>query len=101
MSLATLSLREWEVARLAFIGMSNKAIAHTLNVAEGTVKVHLHNLMQQLGTKNRTALAAIILAPVSGSVATANAGRAGSLPELGQWQRAEVSDLDTQMRAQQ
>src|ERR1700730_11479741 len=65
MSPNTLSQREWEVARLASIGVSNKGIASVLNVAEGTVKVHLHRIMQKLGVKNRTVLAAIILGPAA------------------------------------
>ena len=60
--MGTLSQREWEVARLASIGVSNKGIGRVLNIAEGTVKVHLHNIMQKLGVKNRTVLAAVTLA---------------------------------------
>ena len=32
-------------------------IASRLDITEGTVKIHLHNIYQKLGIKNRTALA--------------------------------------------
>ncbi len=52
-----LSVREREVMLLAAKGLANKMIARELNVAEGTVKLHLHRVYQKLGIKGRFALA--------------------------------------------
>jgi DNA-binding NarL/FixJ family response regulator len=35
-------------------GLPNKSIANTLNVAEGTVKLHVAAIMRALGARNRT-----------------------------------------------
>jgi two-component system, NarL family, nitrate/nitrite response regulator NarL len=51
-----LSPREREVAHLVVRGLSNKEVARTLSVREGTVKIHLHNIFQKLGAKNRYGL---------------------------------------------
>jgi len=51
-----LSVREREVMLLAAKGLPNKVIARELNVAEGTVKLHLHRVYQKLGIKGRYAL---------------------------------------------
>ncbi|MGH6755141.1 MAG: response regulator transcription factor, partial [Bradyrhizobium sp.] len=32
----------------------NKTIAYELNVSEGTVKVHIRNIMRKLNVRNRT-----------------------------------------------
>jgi DNA-binding CsgD family transcriptional regulator len=52
-----LSVRERQVALLAAKGLTNKLIARELSVAEGTVKIHLHNVYQKLGIRGRYALA--------------------------------------------
>jgi VCBS repeat-containing protein len=57
--LGMLTHREREIARLVCDGLSNKEIAHQLNVSRGTVKVHLHNIFQKLEISNRTVLATI------------------------------------------
>jgi two-component system, NarL family, nitrate/nitrite response regulator NarL len=54
-----LSAREREVMFLAASGLANKEIARRLNVAEGTIKVHLHRIYQKLGLKSRFALAVL------------------------------------------
>ncbi len=54
-----LTSREKEVAVLVAEGMSNKQIAHHINVSEGTVKIHLYNAYQKLEVSNRTSLAAL------------------------------------------
>jgi DNA-binding NarL/FixJ family response regulator len=54
-----LSPREREVMLLAAKGIANKAIARKLNVAEGTIKLHLHRVYQKLGIKSRFALAVL------------------------------------------
>jgi two-component system nitrate/nitrite response regulator NarL len=55
-----LTAREQAIANLASIGLSNKEIARQLELAEGTVKVHLHSIYRKSGVKNRTALAALV-----------------------------------------
>src|ERR1700688_3839711 len=42
-------------------GLSNKAIGRRLNIAGGTIKVHLHHIYQKLEINNRTVLAALAL----------------------------------------
>ena len=54
-----LSPREREVTLLVAKGFANKTIAQKLNVAEGTVKVHLHRVYQELGIKSRFTLAVL------------------------------------------
>jgi two-component system nitrate/nitrite response regulator NarL len=56
-----LTAREWEVAHFVSVGWSNKEIAQHLNLSEGTVKVHLHKILQKVGIKNRSVLAVIML----------------------------------------
>jgi two-component system nitrate/nitrite response regulator NarL len=53
-----LTERERQIIRLVSEGLSNKQIARRLNLTEGTVKVHLHNIFQKLQVTSRTALAA-------------------------------------------
>ncbi|MCA1464722.1 response regulator transcription factor [Bradyrhizobium sp. NBAIM18] len=59
--LELLTPRERQIVRLVSQGMSNKEIAHQLNVSDGTVKVHLHNIFQKLEITNRTVLATLAL----------------------------------------
>lgn len=51
------SERELDVLRLMVIGMSNSKIAKKLNLAEGTVKNIIHNMLEKTGYDNRTELA--------------------------------------------
>jgi DNA-binding NarL/FixJ family response regulator len=51
-----LSNREQQIATLARRGYSNKLIAHSLNLTEGTVKVHLHSIFRKLDVGSRAAL---------------------------------------------
>lgn len=55
-----LTHREQTVLLLVAHGMSNKEIARRLHLAEGTVKVHVHNIFQKLGVNRRTALARLV-----------------------------------------
>lgn len=49
--------RQRDVFQLLLAGQSNKEIARSLGVLEGTVKVHVRAIMQKLGVKNRTQVA--------------------------------------------
>lgn len=49
-----LSDRERDVLRFLACGMSNKEIASALNLAEGTVKNHMTNVLGKLGVLDRT-----------------------------------------------
>ena len=60
-----LTPRQDDVHRLLGQGMSNKLIARTLGITEGTVKNHLTEIFRILNTTNRTQAAQ--LAPVSAS----------------------------------
>ena len=49
-----LTERETEILRLMAGGYSNKEIANTLGVAEGTVKNHVSNILSKMGVRDRT-----------------------------------------------
>ena len=51
-----LTPREIEVVRMVARGLSNKEIGATLFIAEGTVKIHLHNIYEKLGIGRRAEL---------------------------------------------
>jgi two-component system, NarL family, nitrate/nitrite response regulator NarL len=87
--LAALTERERQIMRLVSEGLSNKAIGRRLNIADGTIKVHLHNIYEKLEIKNyqkkleinhRTLLAALAISlndrreARRGDQPTANAG---------------------------
>jgi len=55
----TLTCREVEVLRLVVAGDANKLVAKKLNIALGTVKVHVRSIMSKLGARTRTEAAAI------------------------------------------
>lgn len=46
--------RETEILRLMASGFSNKEIANSLHVAEGTIKNHVSNILSKLGVRDRT-----------------------------------------------
>jgi ATP/maltotriose-dependent transcriptional regulator MalT len=54
-----LTRREREVLELVSQGLSNKQIAHNLWIAESTVKLHVHHVLEKLGVKSRTEAAAV------------------------------------------
>jgi two-component system nitrate/nitrite response regulator NarL len=58
----TLSEREREVMRLVADGLSNKDVARRLDLTEGTVKNHLHNIYKKVGATNRASLTALAMA---------------------------------------
>lgn len=51
---ATLSGRESQILRYLMTGEPNKVIAHKLDVAEATVKVHIKAILRKVGAANRT-----------------------------------------------
>ena len=48
-----LTPRELEIVRMVATGLRNKQIAERLFIAEGTVKVHLHNIYEKLELEGR------------------------------------------------
>ncbi|UTW54505.1 response regulator transcription factor [Kordiimonas sp. SCSIO 12610] len=48
------SKRRLQILEMAANGLSNKDIAVELNIAEGTVKAHMHLIMKMLDVSNRT-----------------------------------------------
>jgi DNA-binding CsgD family transcriptional regulator len=56
-----LTSRERQIALLVCTGLSNKQIARPLDVTQGTVKVHLHNIYRKFAIHNRTMLALLAL----------------------------------------
>jgi len=54
-----LSPRQEQIIRCVHMGSTNKMIARTLGISEGTVKIHLASIFQQLGAPNRAAAVAI------------------------------------------
>lgn len=53
---ALLSPRETEIVRMVAAGMRNKEIAWKLNIAEGTVKLHLSSIYEKVRVDGRVAL---------------------------------------------
>ena len=58
-TLAMLTERERQIAKLVSAGLSNKQVGQQLNLSAGTIKVHLHNIYQKLEINNRTTLTAL------------------------------------------
>lgn len=55
----SLTSRELELVRLVNSGCSNKEIAYTLQLSEGTVKVHLNNIFRKLNVSTRFELTSL------------------------------------------
>ena len=53
---SVLTRREIEIVRMVADGLRNKAIAARLEITEGTVKIHLHNIYTKLGIDGRVDL---------------------------------------------
>jgi two-component system NarL family response regulator len=54
MTRVQLTLREMAVLRLVAAGKPNREIGESLNISEGTVKIHLSHLFEKLGARSRT-----------------------------------------------
>jgi two-component system, NarL family, nitrate/nitrite response regulator NarL len=65
-STRTLTSRERQVLDFIRQGQSNKQIAQNLNIAEPTVKNHVHNLLEKLEVTTRAQAAARAKLPASG-----------------------------------
>ena len=52
----TLTPREIELVRMVAQGLRNRAIAERLQISEGTVKIHLHNVYEKLAIDGRLEL---------------------------------------------
>ncbi len=53
----SLTKREEEVLRLVAKGMSTRAIARVLTIEEGTVRLHIHNILRKLDVSSRAGAA--------------------------------------------
>jgi len=58
---ANLTEREHEILELLAAGMSNKLIARRLHIGDGTVKVHVKNLLRKLNLRSRLEAAVWVL----------------------------------------
>lgn len=56
-----LSARELDVLRLLVGGTRNRMIASTLDITEGTVKLHVSNILSKLGVADRTEAVTVAL----------------------------------------
>ncbi len=54
-----LSPRQHQIMRLVHMGNTNKMIARTLGISEGTVKIHLASVFRLLGATNRASAVAL------------------------------------------
>jgi DNA-binding NarL/FixJ family response regulator len=54
---SALTPRETEIAESVASGLQNKEIAGRLGIADGTVRIHVHNIFKKLGIQNRVELA--------------------------------------------
>ena len=69
--LSLLTERERQIMQLVSEGLSNKEIGLWLDISDGTIKVHLHNIYQKLSINNRTTLAALAMAAVNATATVA------------------------------
>jgi DNA-binding NarL/FixJ family response regulator len=79
-----LTPREYQVALMVGRGLSNKEVARGLGISDGTVKLHVHNIFQKLGAKNRYGLIQRVI--WSGSAVgsgLAGSGHSSLSPQLG------------------
>ncbi|MGF6774598.1 DNA-binding NarL/FixJ family response regulator [Paraburkholderia sp. GAS199] len=80
-----LSPRQEQIMRCVHMGSTNKMIARTLGISEGTVKIHLTSIFQQLGAANRAAAVALYNGWLSAHLRVLyNDGDAPPRPVMGQ-----------------
>src|SRR3546814_18515913 len=77
-----LTQRQQEVLHLMSKGRSNKEIARALDIAPGTVKVHINAAFRTLGVHNRVSAAAAFMAspPAAHTLASLSACKCRSTP---------------------
>ena len=63
-----LTVREKQILELIAGGQSNKNIARELNISDGTVKVHVKNILRKLNLKSRLEAAVWALRPKMNSL---------------------------------
>ncbi|WGS51039.1 response regulator transcription factor [Paraburkholderia sp. D15] len=93
---SVLSPRQEQIMRCVHMGSTNKMIARTLGISEGTVKIHLTSIFQQLGAPNRAAAVALYNGWLSSQLEVLRHSRDGSArPIMGQ---ASVVPLRRRLR---
>jgi two-component system nitrate/nitrite response regulator NarL len=55
-----LTVRECQISRLIYEGLSNKQIARSLSIEVSTVKNHVHNILVKLDVKNRLQIISLL-----------------------------------------
>jgi DNA-binding CsgD family transcriptional regulator len=60
-SIGALTPREQQIALLVSEGLTDNLVGEQLNLAESTVKAHLHHIYRKLGIPNRTALSVLAI----------------------------------------
>jgi DNA-binding CsgD family transcriptional regulator len=73
--MSILSPRQQQIMRCVHMGNTNKMIARTLGISEGTVKIHLASIFHQLGAPNRAAAVAIYNGWLSGQLQVLSTSR--------------------------
>ncbi|MFM0040181.1 response regulator transcription factor [Paraburkholderia strydomiana] len=80
-----LSPRQEQIMRCVHMGSTNKMIARTLGISEGTVKIHLTSIFQQLGAPNRAAAVALYNGWLTNHLQVlCNNGEGSTRPVMGQ-----------------
>ena len=70
--------------RCVHMGSTNKMIARTLGISEGTVKIHLTSIFQQLGAPNRAAAVALYNGWLTNHLQVLRNGEGTARPVMGQ-----------------
>src|ERR1019366_2724443 len=63
----SLTEREQQIVRMVFDGHCNESIAHTLNIAYGTVKIHKKNIYQKLQISSESDLLRMVIGKIDRS----------------------------------
>ena len=61
MNSRSLTARDREVLRLVVAGQMNREIGESLNISEGTVRAHMHNILSKLEVSDRTQAATLAI----------------------------------------
>jgi DNA-binding CsgD family transcriptional regulator len=85
-----LSHREQQVVSLVCEGLSNKEIGRRLGVTEGTIKVHLNSIYEQLGVRSRIELMVALSGRESNPIDSFTASKREPAAVVGTLRRAWV-----------